>query len=231
MKMKKKPRPLDPHSSRQDSDPSLLTVFLVFIRYSSPFLLILLTLTALVTRLVLGHFTAWDLLIPAVIVALQPFVEWLIHVFILHFKPRTILGLKFDLHAARLHRAHHRAPWQLSLIFIPKLTGVIGLFVTAIGWYLVAPTPYLWATAMLSTLGMALTYEWIHYLTHTNYRPQSAFYRRLWRYHRLHHFKNEHYWMGVTGNLGDRVLGTFPADPKKVETSKTSRTLGVESPA
>ncbi|MCA9635953.1 MAG: sterol desaturase family protein [Myxococcales bacterium] len=230
MKMKKKPRPLDPHSSRQDSDPSLLTVFLVFIRYSSPFLLILLTLSALVTRIWLGHFTGWDLLIPAAIVAAQPFVEWLIHVFILHFKPRTILGLKFDLHAARLHRAHHRAPWQLSLIFIPKLTGVIGLAITATLWWLATPTPYLFATAMLSTLGMALTYEWIHYLTHTNYRPQSAFYRRLWRYHRLHHFKNENYWMGVTGHLGDRVLGTLPRDPRDVETSETSRTLGVDDP-
>ena len=227
-KGRKKRPALDPHSSRQEPNPSLLKVFLVFLRYSSPALLILLTLTALVTRLVLGHFTAWDLLIPAVIVALQPFVEWLIHVFILHFKPRKILGIRFDFHAARLHRAHHRAPWQLSLIFIPKLTGVIGLFVTAIGWYLVAPTPYLWATAMLSTLGMALTYEWIHYLTHTNYLPKSEFYRKRWRYHRLHHFKNEHYWMGVTGNLGDRVLGTFPADPKKVETSKTDNVVTVD---
>jgi hypothetical protein len=49
----------------------------------------------------------------------------------------------------------------------------------------------------------------------------------LWRYHRLHHFKNEHYWQGVTMHLGDRVLGTLP-DHTKVPTSPTCRTLGVE---
>jgi len=222
---------LDPHSSRQEPNPSLLKVFLVFIRYSSPALLILLTTTALVVRLALGHFTFWDLVLPAAIIAVQPFVEWLIHTFILHFKPRTILGLKVDLHAARLHRAHHRTPWQLGLIFIPKLTGVIGLAIAAVGWYLVAPTPYLFATAMCSTLAVTLAYEWIHYLTHTNYLPKTEFYRKRWRYHRLHHFKNENYWLGVTSNLGDRVLGTFPKDPKKVEKSKTTRTLGVDVPA
>ncbi len=222
---------LDPHSSRQEPNPSLLTVFLVFIRYSSPALLILFTTLALVARLALGHFTLWDLVLPVAILAVQPFVEWLIHTFVLHFKPRTILGLKFDLHAARLHRAHHRAPWQLSLIFMPKLTGAIGLGLAAVGWYLVAPTPYLFSTAILATLGMALSYEWIHYLTHTNYLPRTEFYRKRWRYHRLHHFKNEHYWLGVTSNFGDRVLGTFPKDPKTVAKSKTTRTLGVETAA
>lgn len=223
-------RPLDPHSSRQVSDPSLLQVGLVFLRYSSPLLLILLTASALGVRLWLGHFSLWDLAIVVALFASQPFVEWLIHVFILHFKPRTIAGIKIDLHAARLHRAHHRAPWQLSLIFIPKLTGVIGLAVAAGFWWAVLPDHYLFATAMLGTVAFALFYEWIHYLTHTNYRPRRAFYRRLWRYHRLHHFKNEHYWMGVTGHLGDRLLGTLPEDPTKVATSATSRTLGVDAP-
>ena len=219
---------LDPHSSRQEPNPSLLKVFLVFIRYSSPALLILMTAGALIIRLMLGNFTLWDLLIPMVVIAIQPVVEWLIHVFILHFKPRKIFGYKFDFHAGRLHRAHHRAPWQLGLIFIPKLTGVIGLIIAATVWSLLLPTYYLVATAMLSTLTMTLVYEWIHYLTHTNYQPKTEFYRRRWRYHRLHHFKNENYWMGVTSHHGDRLLGTFPSDPKKVAKSKTSRTLGVE---
>ncbi|MEZ4454258.1 MAG: sterol desaturase family protein [Nannocystaceae bacterium] len=224
-------RPLDPHSSRQESDPSLLTVGLVFLRYSSPILLISLTTLALGVRLWLGHFSVWDLVIVGALVASQPFVEWLIHVFILHFKPRTIAGLKIDLHAARLHRAHHRAPWQLSLIFIPKLTGVIGLLLAAGFWgAILLPNYFLFSTAMFGTISLALFYEWIHYLTHTNYRPRRAFYRKLWRYHRLHHFKNEHFWMGVTGHLGDRLLGTMPADPSKVATSPTSRTLGVVDP-
>ncbi|MDX2168661.1 MAG: fatty acid hydroxylase family protein, partial [Deltaproteobacteria bacterium] len=50
-------------------------------------------------------------------------------------------------------------------------------------------------------------------------------YQRLWRNHRLHHFKNEHYWFGVTMLSGDRLLRTAPA-VKDVETSPTARNLG-----
>ena len=47
---------------------------------------------------------------------------------------------------------------------------------------------------------------------------------RIWRNHRLHHFKNEHYWHGITQTLADRVLGTDP-DQRDVDRSATARTL------
>jgi hypothetical protein len=49
-------------------------------------------------------------------------------------------------------------------------------------------------------------------------------YRSIWRSHRLHHFKNERFWHGVTNNISDRVLGTFP-DQREVRRSRTARTL------
>src|SRR6202043_1216181 len=67
-------------------------------------------------------------------------------------------------------------------------------------------------------------YEWSHFLIHTPYVPKSRWYRTIWRNHRLHHFKNEDYWMGVSSNLGDRVLGTNP-DQRAVPKSQTARTL------
>ncbi len=217
----------DPQSARKEANPSLWTVLMVFLRFSSPLLGLLFTTIAVTARLALGGFTFWDLVIPLGLVAVQPFTEWLIHVFILHWKPRKIFGRTLDLQAARLHREHHQEPWKLDLIFIPKRAGFIGLMIAAAGWYAAMPTLQLFATGLASTLAMALVYEWTHYLTHTNYRPRGGLYRRVWRYHRLHHFKNEHYWMGVTMHLGDRVLGTLP-DPAKVETSPTCRTLGVQ---
>jgi hypothetical protein len=39
-----------------------------------------------------------------------------------------------------------------------------------------------------------------------------------------HHFKNEHFWHGVTNKLSDRVLGTDP-DQREVPRSETARTL------
>ena len=82
-------------------------------------------------------------------------------------------------------------------------------------------------TALVLTTITALTYEWVHYLTHTSYRAKGRWYRRLWRLHRLHHFKNEKYWFGVTRHFGDVVLKTLP-DPDAVETSDTARTLGID---
>ena len=73
---------------------------------------------------------------------------------------------------------------------------------------------------------MLLTYEWTHYLVHAPYRAKTQFFRKRSRNHRLHHFKNEHYWFGVTMKLGDKVLGTYP-DERNVELSPTARTLGV----
>ena len=47
----------------------------------------------------------------------------------------------------------------------------------------------------------------------------------MWRNHRLHHYKNEHYWFTVTSaGTADRLLGTYP-DPAEVRTSKTVKNL------
>ena len=68
-------------------------------------------------------------------------------------------------------------------------------------------------------------YEWVHLLVHTRYRPRSRYYRRLARNHRLHHYRNEDYWLGVTSNLGDRLLRTYPTHKTDVPLSPTARTL------
>ncbi len=79
---------------------------------------------------------------------------------------------------------------------------------------------------MLSTgFLMVGVYEWTHFLIHTAHRPRSAYYRSIWRNHRLHHYKNEHYWHGITNTLSDRVLRTNP-DQADVPRSPTARTLG-----
>ena len=49
-------------------------------------------------------------------------------------------------------------------------------------------------------------------------------FRAIWRAHRLHHFKNEEYWFGVTNPAADMVLRTYP-DPGTVPTSPTARDL------
>ena len=81
--------------------------------------------------------------------------------------------------------------------------------------------------AMAAALTLLLAYEWTHYLIHTRYVPKSALYRFVWRAHRLHHFKNEHYWFGVTSTVGDHILRTAP-EQARVPKSQTARTLGTD---
>ena len=217
-----------PRISRLTGDPSILQALLVFLRFTSPRLLVLFTALALGIRVALGGFTPWDLLLVGGMLLTQPFFEWAMHVFVLHFKPSKVGPWTVDLHAARMHRIHHREPWRLDWVFIPLRTGARALAIMTALWYLALPTVELFATAMAWTFVSALAYEWIHYLTHTNFRPRTAFFRERWRLHRLHHFKNERHWLGVTSHLGDRVLGTYP-DPNRVESSPTCRSLGVDA--
>ena len=68
-------------------------------------------------------------------------------------------------------------------------------------------------------------YEWTHYLIHSDHRPRTRAYRAVWRNHRLHHYKNEHYWFTVTtAGTADRLFGTYP-DPETVPTSPTAKNL------
>ncbi|WP_018350435.1 hypothetical protein [Longispora albida] len=47
----------------------------------------------------------------------------------------------------------------------------------------------------------------------------------MWRNHRLHHYRNEHYWFTVTtSGTADRVLGAYP-DQQSVSASPTAKNL------
>lgn len=182
---------------------------------------------ALVLRVAQGGWTRWDAVVVAALIAAEPFVEWMIHVFILHFKPRKILGRYIDPLVSRKHRAHHSDPRKVEWIFVPMPVLTRAVPVILLIYILVFPTFRLGVTAAATGLGILLTYEWTHYLIHSRYKPRSRVYRYIWRAHRLHHYKNEKYWFGVTMHAADHVLGTFP-ERDEVETSPTCRTLGVE---
>lgn len=69
--------------------------FATYIRYPSPRLLLGLLAATLIARVVVGQWSWWDLVVVAVLVAAQPFVEWLIHTFILHFRPGRLPGARW----------------------------------------------------------------------------------------------------------------------------------------
>jgi ribosomal protein L39E len=76
---------------------------------------------------------------------------------------------------------------------------------------------------------LASIYEWTHHLVHTDYSPKTRLAKAVRRNHRLHHYKNEHYWFTVTtSGTADRLLGTY-ADPSEIPTSPTARALHAEA--
>lgn len=198
-----------------------------FPEFLSPRVLLVACAIVVPTRLALGDWSWWDAAIVAGVVAFWPLQEWLIHVFILHYRPVTILGRTLDFAVPRSHRRHHGDPWNIDILFIPSHVFLYAIPLQVALWVGLAPTLPLAFTGLATFYLLTLHYEWVHYLVHTRYRPKSWLYDRLWRNHRLHHCKNEHYWFGVTMLSGDRLLGTAPA-LGDVPTSATCRTLGFE---
>jgi hypothetical protein len=204
---------------------TLAEAFREFCRHPSPWMIFAVLAGALAARIWLGEWAWSDLVAPLVYVAMFPVLEWLIHVFVLHWRPRRVGPVTVDTQLARKHREHHIAPRDVPLVFIPwqTLIGVIAFTVVVPLWLF--PTTGQALTFMV-TVGLAgLSYEWIHYLVHTDYKPRSRGYRAVYKHHRLHHFKNENYWLTVTtAHSADRLFGTDP-DPTTVATSPTAKNL------
>jgi hypothetical protein len=209
---------------------SLAATGRAFWRYPSPWIISAYLVAALVARVVVGDWAWADLLAPVVFFAVFPLAEWLIHVFILHWRPRKVAGLEVDTLLARDHRRHHADPRDVPLVFIPwrALLWVValpGLAIPLGAGALLGAGLSVTLSFVLTLAVVLLTYEWTHYVIHSDYKPRTRAYKAIWRNHRLHHYKSEHYWFTVTtAATADRLFGTYP-DPATVPTSPTARNL------
>jgi sterol desaturase/sphingolipid hydroxylase (fatty acid hydroxylase superfamily) len=203
-----------------------------FARRDSARILATATLGAGIGRVALGRYRRGDLAMAIAAVASEPFVEWVLHSGVLHARPKRLAGREID--SAQFHAGHHRDPDNLNLVLLRGREALASL--GAIGGYVAALTVALGPLAKGSRLRVALTgcalgagallnYEATHYAIHCAVPKRSRRLRAAQRNHRLHHYRNEHYWFGVTNDLADRVLGTRPRSGAAVELSPTARTL------
>ena len=204
---------------------SLGAAFAEFVRHPSPWALSTLLVGGVIARVLHGDWQVSDAVLPAVMVAPFPIYEWIIHVFVLHWKPRRVGRLTVDSILARKHRLHHADPRDIPLVFIPWQALLWIVPVTVAISVLAFGRLGLGLTYLVAISAAGLSYEWVHFLVHTDYRPVTRVYRAVWNNHRLHHYKNEHYWFTVTSSgTADRLFGTYP-DPASVPRSKTARNL------
>lgn len=208
-----------------------------FITHFSPRAVLVAIALALAARLYVGGFSWRDLVAPLALVAAQPFVEWVIHKYLLHLPPIQLFGRPVELYGSIQHRNHHLAPSDLDRVllkpievvsFIVQIAVAMVVLTLAVSGPLGGPVAGPALTGIVFAYLGLFRYEWSHFLIHTPYVPRTRWYRAIWRNHRLHHFKHEGYWMGVSSNLGDRLLGTNP-DQRSVPKSPTARTLGVDT--
>lgn len=223
--------------SSRAAGPSLRDCARVFVRQPSPPYLLSAVLLALALRIPQGDWSWRDAVVVAGLVCVTPFAEWLIHVYLLHSPPFTLFGRRVELPSAREHRAHHAIPNVLEELLIPVYAVLVFLaMIAAVDWAMSYPVSMVLGgnrlagatSGLVAAYAILASYEWMHFLIHTPYRPKGRYFKAIWRNHRLHHFKNERYWFGVTSIVGDKVIGTAP-DQSTVSRSPTARSLHAES--
>jgi hypothetical protein len=178
-----------------------------------------------VARAFAGPLTWRDALVAAAWVAYFPVNEWLIHVFMLHYKPRTVFGRRIDFYLPITHRRHHADPWNPKWVFIPRHVHLLTLPTSLLILWALWPWKELALTGLTTYLILGLHYEWVHFLAHIPWCPEIKYYQRRVREHRYHHFRNENFWWGVSFGLGDRLLRTAPP-VEEVKRSGTTHAVG-----
>jgi sterol desaturase/sphingolipid hydroxylase (fatty acid hydroxylase superfamily) len=221
---------------RREGPVSLGECARAFLRQPSPPYLLGAVAIALALRIAQGAWSWRDAVIALGLLAATPFVEWAIHVYLLHAPPIEVRGRRLEMLTAREHRAHHEAPGVLGGVLLPVYGVLVFLaMIAVVNWLLSLPIAAVLGgprlayatTGVLVSFAILAAYEWTHFLIHAPYKPRGRYFRAIWRNHRLHHFKNERYWFGVTSTLGDRVIGTLP-DQRAVPRSATARSLHAE---
>ncbi|MFT4141212.1 MAG: sterol desaturase family protein [Bacillus sp. (in: firmicutes)] len=148
--------------------------------------------------------------------------EYVTHRFIFHIKPpKNQFLLKI---LRRLHYDHHVYPDDLKLLFLPIWYSSPIFLMCLLFLYGFARNVTITFSFGVGMITMFLIYEWKHYIAHKPIRPFTQFGRWLKKQHLLHHYKNEHYWFGVSNPLYDFLFRTYKNE-KEVELSKTARNL------
>ncbi|TCW40702.1 sterol desaturase family protein [Laceyella sacchari] len=148
--------------------------------------------------------------------------EYFIHRFLFHLPPpKHPVLLKW---LKRLHYDHHADPHKLDLLFLPAWYS-LPLIAMAAGVVYSITSSLSWTVSYVTgVIGFLLYYEWCHYVAHRPITPLTPWGRWMKKLHLRHHFKNEHYWYGVTSPAFDLLLGTFKSE-KEVGRSDTVRDL------
>ena len=146
-------------------------------------------------------------------------IEYVLHRFVFHYRPRTAFGRRL-IYAA--HLAHHENPRATNRLF-----SSLGVSLPVAAAYLLLTWLVSGSLQTAAHLFAGLTagyfvYEWLHFQAHHS-RPRLRVLRYLRRYHLLHHYQTPKLRYGVTSPLFDLLLGTFRPVRRKPAVSAQKR--------
>ncbi len=184
----------------------------VFARHPSPRILVGGLTTVAALRLRERRADRRDAALIGAVIASQGIHEWVIHRGLLHAEPRIVRGVLIDPGAG--HREHHRDPDVVDdALLTPRdaaqFLAMLALYVSAacLPWRRHLARRHV-LSAIGASYGALVLYEWTHFIDHTSVPLRSRRARTLRAHHRLHHYRDETKWLGITATNGDRLFRT-----------------------
>ena len=192
-----------------DSPDTLKGVFLLFSGKASIRFIAASALVVLAARLAIGGIELIDGVIILLAVIAWPFLEWTVHVFLMHIWPIKLFGRNIDSPIAYFHRLHHVNPGYVPTIVMPLIAAVLLVPFSAVLYIVLLGLEQGLTLAFIFYL-LGLLNEWTHLLTHTKYRPRSKYFQTIKKTHQLHHYHNANFWYAFTGPYVDNLFAKSP---------------------
>jgi len=186
--------------------------FMEFFTHISPVVVIIIYLPVvlyLYGRAAAGGFNLGQVLLSLLIgLFIWSFLEYTLHRFVFHYRPRSPRQERI---VFLFHGVHHAQPQCKTRLVMPPVVSLpmVGilflLYNSLVGGLLGQPD---WAQPLFaaSLLGY-LTYDLTHYATH-HLPMRSGVLKALKRYHMLHHYRTPDARYGVSSPLWDLVFAT-----------------------
>jgi sterol desaturase/sphingolipid hydroxylase (fatty acid hydroxylase superfamily) len=137
-------------------------------------------------------------------------VEYVMHRYVFHFRPRTAWQERLSF---LFHGVHHAQPMVKSRLVMPPALSIplaafwYGVLWVLVGLVLAAPQ---WIGPVFAGLILGyVAYDLTHYATH-HFRVRGAALQFIRRYHLHHHTQTPDKRFGVTSPVWDIVFGTKP---------------------
>ena len=156
----------------------------------------------------------WVMIAFAIGLIVWPLIEYVLHRFLFHFKPKTS-SPGMDRFLFLMHGVHHDEPRVKTRLVMPPVMSIplaalfYGLFWLLLGRVL--GVAFLVDGIFAGFLSGYVLYDMTHYVLH-HFSLKGKYAQALRRHHMAHHFKTHNARFGVTTWFWDGVFRTLPEE-------------------